>query len=43
MYTVLIERKAQKKLEKISEPYYSNIKKAILEINFALSLVKFHI
>lgn len=33
MYTIRIERKAQKKLEKISEPYYSNIKKAILNLS----------
>jgi len=32
MYKVRIERKAQKKLAKISEPYYSNIKIAILNL-----------
>lgn len=31
-YQVRIERKAQKKLAKISEPYYSNIKTAVLEL-----------
>ncbi len=30
MFKVLIERKAQKKLSKIPEPYYSNVKAAIL-------------
>ncbi|MFK7969914.1 MAG: type II toxin-antitoxin system RelE/ParE family toxin [Bacteroidia bacterium] len=30
MYELRIERKAQKKLAKISEPYYSKIKEAIL-------------
>jgi mRNA interferase RelE/StbE len=32
MYKVRIERKAQKKLIKIPEPYYSNIKAAILDL-----------
>lgn len=32
MYKVRIERKAQKKLSKISEPYYSKIKLAILDL-----------
>ena len=32
MYKVRIERKARKKLEKISEPYYSKIKFAILDL-----------
>lgn len=32
MYRVRIERKAQKKLSKIPEPYYSNLKIAILEL-----------
>lgn len=32
MYKVRVERKAQKKLSKISEPYYSNIKAAILDL-----------
>lgn len=32
MYKVRIERKAQKKLSKIPEPYYSNLKTAILEL-----------
>jgi mRNA interferase RelE/StbE len=32
MYKVRIERKAQKKLFKIPEPYYSNIKSAILNL-----------
>lgn len=31
-YKVLIERKAQKKLSKIPDPYYSNIKIAILDL-----------
>ncbi len=31
-YKVRIERKAQKKLSKIPEPYYSDIKVAILEL-----------
>ncbi|MCF8465699.1 MAG: type II toxin-antitoxin system RelE/ParE family toxin [Flavobacteriales bacterium] len=31
-YVVRVERKAQKKLAKISEPYYSKIKKAILAL-----------
>lgn len=31
-YEVRIERKALKKLAKISNPYYSNIKTAILEL-----------
>ncbi len=30
MYKVLIERKAQKQLKKVSEPHYSRLKKAIL-------------
>ena len=32
MYKVRVERKAQKKLAKIPEPYYSNIKDAILDL-----------
>ncbi|MFN2424522.1 MAG: type II toxin-antitoxin system RelE/ParE family toxin [Cryomorphaceae bacterium] len=32
MYTVQIERKARKRLVKIPEPYYSNIKSAILDL-----------
>lgn len=32
MYKVRVERKAQKKLSKIPEPYYSNIKAAILDL-----------
>ncbi|WP_205623611.1 type II toxin-antitoxin system RelE family toxin [Anditalea andensis] len=32
MYKVRVERKAQKKLAKIPEPYYSNIKTAILDL-----------
>jgi mRNA interferase RelE/StbE len=32
MYTIRIERKAQKKLAKISNPYYSKIKTAILDL-----------
>lgn len=32
MYKVRIERKAQKKLSKIPEPYYSNLKTAILDL-----------
>ncbi len=32
MYQVRVERKAQKKLSKIPEPYYSNIKVAILAL-----------
>jgi mRNA interferase RelE/StbE len=32
MYQIKIERKAQKKLAKISVPYYSNIKTAILSL-----------
>lgn len=32
MYRVRIESKAQKKLSKISNPYYSNIKAAILNL-----------
>ncbi len=32
MFKVQIERKAQKKLAKVSEPYFSNIKKAILNL-----------
>ena len=32
MYQVRVERKAQKKLSKIPEPYYSNIKAAILDL-----------
>lgn len=32
MFKVRIERKAQKKLCKIPEPYYSNIKSAILDL-----------
>jgi mRNA interferase RelE/StbE len=32
MYKVRVERKAQKKLAKIPEPYYSNIKIAILDL-----------
>lgn len=33
MYIVRVERKAQKKLGKIPEPYYSNVKKAILSLS----------
>ncbi len=33
MYKIRIERKAQKKLSTISEPYYSNIKDAILDLS----------
>ena len=32
MYQVRVERKAQGKLSKIPEPYYSNIKTAILDL-----------
>lgn len=32
MYKVRVERKAQKKLSKIPEPYYSNLKTAILDL-----------
>ncbi len=32
MYNVRIERKAQKQLAKISEPYYTKIKNAILDL-----------
>lgn len=32
MYKVRLERKAQKKLSKIPEPYYSNIKTTILDL-----------
>ncbi|MEX2335671.1 MAG: type II toxin-antitoxin system RelE/ParE family toxin [Fulvivirga sp.] len=32
MYKVRVERKAQKKLARIPEPYYSNIKAAILDL-----------
>jgi len=32
MYQVRIERKAQKQLNKISNPYYSKIKQAILDL-----------
>ena len=32
MYKVRIERKVQKKIAKISEPYYSKIKSAILAL-----------
>jgi len=32
MYQVRVERKAQKKLSKTPEPYYSNIKAAILDL-----------
>jgi mRNA interferase RelE/StbE len=32
IYSVRIERKAQKKLSKITEPYYSNLKTAILDL-----------
>lgn len=32
MYKVRVERKAQKKLSKIPEPYYSNIKTDILDL-----------
>lgn len=31
-YKVRLERKAQKQLAKVSEPYYSNIKTAILDL-----------
>lgn len=31
-YKVRVERKAQKKLSKIPEPYYSNIKAAVLDL-----------
>jgi len=33
MYHVRIERKVQKKLSKIPEPYYSKVKKAILNLS----------
>jgi mRNA interferase RelE/StbE len=32
MYHIRIERKAQKQLNKITNPYYSKIKKAILDL-----------
>lgn len=32
MYKVRVERKAQKKLSKIPEPYYSNLKASILDL-----------
>lgn len=32
MYSIRIERKAVKKLEKIPEPYYSKIKESILSL-----------
>ena len=32
MYNVRVERKAQKKLSKIPEPYYSTLKAAILDL-----------
>lgn len=32
MYRVRVERKLQKKLSKIPEPYYSNLKTAILDL-----------
>ncbi|MFN3802452.1 type II toxin-antitoxin system RelE family toxin [Belliella pelovolcani] len=32
MYKVRLERKAQKKLAKIPDPYYSNIKASILDL-----------
>jgi mRNA interferase RelE/StbE len=32
IYHVRVERKAQKELSKIPEPYYSNIKTAILDL-----------
>ena len=32
MYKVRIEKKAQKKLAKISNPYYSKIKSAVLDL-----------
>ncbi len=32
MYRVRVERKAQKELAKIPEPYYTNIKRAILAL-----------
>jgi mRNA interferase RelE/StbE len=32
IYKVRIERKAQKKLVRVPEPYYSNIKTAILDL-----------
>jgi mRNA interferase RelE/StbE len=32
MYKVRLERKAQKKLSKIPEPHYSNLKTAILDL-----------
>lgn len=32
MYKVLIERKAQKQLDRVSEPHYSKLKKAILDL-----------
>lgn len=32
IYKVRVERKAQKKLSKIPEPFYSNIKTAILDL-----------
>ncbi len=31
-YKVRLERRAQKKLARVSEPYYSNIKTAILDL-----------
>ncbi len=34
MYQVRIERKAQKKLKKIPNPYYSKIKSAILDLAY---------
>jgi mRNA interferase RelE/StbE len=33
MYKVRVEKKAEKALEKIDEPYYSNIKRAILSLS----------
>lgn len=33
MYKVRIERSVQKKLEKISEPYYSKIKNSVLNLS----------
>jgi len=32
IYRIRVERKAQKKLFKIPEPYYSNIKSAIMDL-----------
>jgi mRNA interferase RelE/StbE len=32
IYRVRVERKAQRKLSKIPEPYYSNLKAAILDL-----------